>query len=65
MVPWQYHVEHANERPFVQVANIADRDIIVDLFLRAWIPQGEPVRKGCELVSVNNEGWIYRHEGGK
>ena len=63
MVPWQCHVEQANEHPFVHIANIADRDIVVDLFLRAWIPQGEPLRQCCELVIVNGEGLNHRHEG--
>ena len=45
MVPWQCNVEHANERPFVQIANIAYRDVVIGIFRRVWIPQGEPVKQ--------------------
>jgi len=43
MVPWKNDIEHANERPFVQVANVADRDIFVDLFRRGRIRALETV----------------------
>jgi hypothetical protein len=58
MVPWKHHIKHANESPLVEVANIADRDIVYR-FGRVRIPQRKPETEGCELVLVNVEGWIY------
>jgi hypothetical protein len=63
MVPWKYHIEHANENPFTYITNIADRDVVVDRFGRVWIPQRKSVILGCELVPINVEGWVDWHGG--
>ena len=57
VAPWKDDIEDANERAFLYVANIADRDLIIDLFERAWIPQGETLRRSRNLVLVNVEDW--------
>ena len=55
--PWKDDIEHANERAFLYVANITDRDLIIDLFERAWIPEGKTLRWGRNLVLVDLDDW--------
>ena len=53
VAPWKDDIEHANEGAFLYVANITDRDLVINLFGRAWIPQGKTLRQGCNFVLVN------------
>ena len=43
MVPWKSHVEHAIEKPFVYVTNVADGGLVIDTPNRAWFPQSMPL----------------------
>jgi hypothetical protein len=62
VVPRKRHVEHANERPFVYVSDVADRDPIVETF-GIWFPQCEAVVYGRELLLVYVEWLLYCHDG--
>ncbi len=40
MVPWKSYVEHSIEKScIIYVTNIADRDLVVDMLHRIWVPQ--------------------------
>jgi hypothetical protein len=43
IVPWKCDVEHAIEKPFVDVTDVADRDLIIDISQGVWFPQRDPM----------------------
>lgn len=65
MVPRKYYIEHADEIPITEVANIADRDVaaVVEALDRIWVPQCKPVIFRRELLLVDVERLIYGHDG--
>jgi len=50
------------KKPFVDVPNVANGDLVVEPPDRAWFPQRIPVIEGRELLPVNVVGLISWHE---
>jgi hypothetical protein len=63
MIRRKSHIEHAIEKPFVYVTNVADGDLLIDAPDRAWFPQRMPVIQRGELLPVNVERLVNWHGG--
>ena len=63
IVPRQCDVEHAIEKSIVDEADVADRDMGIDISHGVWFPQREPMRWGREFCLVNEGGLIHRDGG--